>query len=252
MKPLKLLADVKDVSIILGKETPLPTVTVINEDGEEEDVSSRVKWKTTSDNIVLKETTMKGLEVSSITLTATYLTKSVTVRVKIEEEIVKLVVEPATVEIYPGKSKSVKVTGYYKSGKQVSLGSKMNWESGNPSIATVSSTSVKGAAVGTTKITGSYQGNTVIVPIVVSQKLKSLLLSTKSVQLSKGGVYDAKLQANYTTGNPANVTGAAVWTSSKASVATVVSGKIVAIGKGTASIKATYAGKTVTIRVTVK
>ncbi|OMF35861.1 hypothetical protein BK133_10455 [Paenibacillus sp. FSL H8-0548] len=252
VKPLKLLADVKDVSIILGKETPLPTVTVINEDGEEEDVSSRVKWKTTSDNIVLKETTMKGLEVSSITLTATYLTKSVTVRVKIEEEIVKLVVEPATVEIYPGKSKSVKVTGYYKSGKQVSLGSKMNWESGNPSIATVSSTSVKGAAVGTTKITGSYQGNTVIVPIVVSQKLKSLLLSTKSVQLSKGGVYDAKLQANYTTGNPANVTGAAVWTSSKASVATVVSGKIVAIGKGTASIKATYAGKTVTIRVTVK
>ncbi|MGG1634764.1 Ig-like domain-containing protein [Paenibacillus sp. NRS-1760] len=252
MKPLKLIADVKELSIILGKETPFPSVTVINEDGEEENISSRVKWKASSDDIVLKETTMKGLDVTSITLTATYLTKSVTVRVRIEEEIVKLVVDPISLDLYPGKSKSVKVTGYYKSGKQVSLGSKMNWESGNPNIATVSSTSVKGIAVGTTKITGSYQGKTVIVPVVVSPKLKSLVLSSKSVQLSPGGSYSAKLQANFTTGNPADVTDNAVWTSSKASVATVVNGKIIAVSKGSASIKATYAGKSVTIRVSVK
>lgn len=252
MKPLKLIADVKELSIILGKETPFPSVTVINEDGEEENISSRVKWKASSDDIVLKETTMKGLDVTSITLTATYLTKSVTVRVRIEEEIVKLVVDPISLDLYPGKSKSVKVTGYYKSGKQVSLGSKMNWESGNPNIATVSSTTVKGIAVGTTKITGSYQGKTVIVPIVISPKLKSLVLSSKSVQLSPGGSYSAKLQANFTTGNPADVTDNAVWTSSKASVATVANGKIIAVSKGSASIKATYAGKSVTIRVSVK
>ncbi|WP_138753722.1 Ig-like domain-containing protein [Paenibacillus sinopodophylli] len=252
VKPLKLVADVKDLSIILGKETSLPTVKVINEDGEEEDISSRVKWKTTSEDIVLKETTMKGLDVATLTLTATYLTKSVSVKVKVEEEIVKLVVDPVTIDLYPGKSKSVKVTGYYKSGKQVSLGSKMNWEVGNAAIATVSSTSVKGVSVGTTKISGSYQGKSVVVPVVVVAKLKSLLLSSKSVQLSVGGTYAAKLQANFTTGSPANVTDSAVWVSSKASVATVVGGKIVAVGKGTASIKATYAGKSVTIRVTVK
>ncbi|OBZ09966.1 Ig-like domain-containing protein [Bacillus sp. FJAT-26390] len=252
VKPLKLIASVKDLSIILGKETPYPSVTVVNEDGDEEDISSRVKWKTTSEDIVLKDTVMKGLEVSSVTLTATYLTKSVTVRVKVEEEIVKLVVEPTALDLYPGRSKSIKVTGYYKSGKQVSLGSKMNWESGNPDIASVSSTSVKAIAIGTTKITGSYQGKTVVVPIIVSPKLKSLVLSSKSVQLSPGGTYSAKLQANFTTGNPTNATDAAVWTSSKASVATVVGGKIVAVGKGSASIKATYAGKSVTIRVTVK
>jgi hypothetical protein len=252
VKPLKLIASVKDLSIILGKETPYPSVTVVNEDGEEEDISSKIKWKTTSEDIVLKDEVMKGLEVSSITLTATYLTKSVSVRVKVEEEIVKLVVEPAALDLYPGRSKSVKVTGYYKSGKQVSLGSKMNWESGNPNIASVSSTTVKAAAVGTTKMTGSYQGKTVVVPIVVSPKLKSLVLSSKSVQLTAGGTYIAKLQANFTTGDPSNVTDAAVWTSSKASVATVVGGKILAVSKGTASIKATYAGKSVTIRVTVK
>ncbi|MDQ8734049.1 Ig-like domain-containing protein [Paenibacillus sp. LHD-38] len=252
VKPLKLIAEVKDLSIILGKETAFPSVTVINEDGEEEDVSSKIQWKTTSEDIILKDTTMKGLDVASLTLSATYLTKSVSVRVKVEEEIVKLVVDPVSIELYPGRTKSVKVTGYYKSGKQVSLGSKMNWEVGNPGIATVSSTSVKAVAVGTTKITGTYQGKTVVVPIVVVQKLKSLLLSSKSVQLSAGGTYSAKLQANFTTGDPADVTESAVWTSSKASVATVQDGKIVTVSKGTASIKATYAGKSVTIRVTVK
>ncbi|WP_036717251.1 Ig-like domain-containing protein [Paenibacillus harenae] len=251
-KPLKLITDVQELSVVLGKETAYPAVTVINEDGEEENVSDRVTWKSTSDNIVLKADSFKGIEASSVTLTATYLTKTVSVKVKIEEEIVKLEVEPQAVELTPGKSKSVKITGYYKSGKKVSLNTKMNWESGNTNIATVRSSSVKALAVGTTKIAGSYQGKTVIIPIVVTPKLKSLTLSSKSVQLAPGATYTAKLQANFTTVSPADVTGEAAWTTSKASVATVVNGKITAVGKGTASVKAVYNGKSVTIRVTVK
>ncbi|MBD2868384.1 Ig-like domain-containing protein [Paenibacillus arenilitoris] len=252
VKPLKLIADAKEMSVVLGKETAYPAVTVINEDGEEEDVSDRVGWKSSSDNIVLKEDTVKGLEASSVTLTATYLNKTVSVKVKIEEEIVKLEVEPASIELTPGRTKTVKITGYYKSGKKVSLGSKMNWESGNINIATVRSSSVKAAAVGTTKLSGSYQGKPVVIPVVVSPRLKSLTLSTKSIQLAPGATYAAKLQANFTTVSPADVTDTAVWTTSKASVATVANGKITALGKGTASIKAVYAGKSVTIRVTVK
>lgn len=252
IKPLKLLSDTKDLSLVLGKERPYPTLYVVNEDGEEEDVTAKAIWKSSSDNIVLKESSMKGIEESNITITATYLNKTLTIRVKIEEEIIKLVAEPTVIELFPSKSKSVKVTGYYKSGKQVSLGSRMNWEIGNPNLASVSGTSVKGIAVGTTKISGSYQEKTLIIPVVISPKLKSLTLSSKSVQLSPGGTFTAKLQANYTTGNPVVVTEEALWTTFNASVATVKDGKITAVKKGSASIKATFAGKTVTIRVTVK
>ncbi|MNE36273.1 Bacterial Ig-like domain (group 2) [compost metagenome] len=128
----------------------------------------------------------------------------------------------------------------------------MNWESGNTNLATVNGSSVKAVAVGTTKISGSYQGKSIVVPVVVSPKLKSLALSSKSVKLSPGATYSVKLQANYTTISPSDVTSAAVWTSSKSSVATVKNGQITAVSKGSTSIKATYAGKTVTIRVTVK
>lgn len=252
VKPLKLLPEYKDTSIIIGKEVALPSITVVNEDGEEEDVSSSVKWKTTSDNIVLKTTTMRGLEASSVTLTATYLNKSVTVKVKIEEEIVKLVAELSKIELYPGSSKSIKVTGYYASGKTISLSSKMGWTVNPTTLATIKTTTVKGLVVGSGKLVGSYQGKTLEIPIVVSPKLKSLTLSEKSAKLSAGQSLTIKLQANYTTGAPVDATSSAVWTTTKSSVATVNNGKITAVSKGTASIKATYSGKTVTFRVTVK
>ncbi|MEK3883716.1 Ig-like domain-containing protein [Paenibacillus sp. PL2-23] len=253
LKPVKLLAEAKDMSVVLGQATPLPKVTVIYEDGEEADISESVEWTTTSDNIVLLEKEMKGLEASTVTLTGTYLTKTVSVRVKIEEEIVKLVVEPTSLELNPGRSKSIKVTGYYKNGKKVNVGTKMNWAVANADIAAISgSSSVKAIAVGTTKVTGVYQGNTVEVLVTVTPKLKSLQPSTKSAQLAIGGTVAVHVQAVYYTGAPVDATLLAEWTTSNASVASVKDGRITAVGKGSATVKASFGGKTISIRVTVK
>lgn len=253
LKPVKLIPEAKEVSAIIGKNTDLPKVTLVNEKGEESDISGLIKWETKSDNIVIMETAMKGLEPSNVTLTGTYLNKSVTVKVKIEEEIVKLTAEPSIIELNPGRSKSIKVTGHYKSGKTVSLGSKMNWVVNNTDIAMPSgASSVKAINVGSAKVTGTYQGKTVELPVVVTPKLKSLELSTKSLEMTAGQTQTVKLTAVYTTGNPADQTDSAIWTTSKASVATVKDGKITAVAKGSATIKASFQGKTVTVRVKVK
>ncbi|CAM3192000.1 Ig-like domain-containing protein [Paenibacillus lupini] len=253
LKPIKLLTETKDLSIILGKETDFPKVTVVYEDGKEADISEAIEWNTTSDNIVLLEKTMKGLEASSVTLTGTYLSKTVSVRVKIEEEIVKLVVEPTKLELNPGRSKSIKVTGYYKSGKKVSIGTKMNWVVGSEKIATISgSSSVKALNVGTTTVKGTYQGKTVKVPVTVTPKLKSLQLSSKSAQLLVGDTLTVNLQAIYYTGSPVTATDSAVWSSSNTSIATVKDGKITAVRKGSTTIKTAFGGKTASIRITVK
>ncbi|MBH5320556.1 hypothetical protein I6N90_22440 [Paenibacillus sp. GSMTC-2017] len=252
-KPVKLIAESKDMSIIIGKASALPKVTLVNEDGEEMNVTESMTWKTTSDNIVLLEKTMKGIEASSVTLTGTYLTKSVTVRVKIEEEIIKLVAEPTKIQLNPGRSKSIKVTGFYKNGKTVSVSTKMNWVVNNTAIASVSgSSSVKAIDVGVTKVSGSYQGKTIEILVEVTPKLKSLQLSTKSIQLTKGSTYSTTLKAYYYTGSAIDHTANATWVSSRTNVATVIDGKITAIGKGTATIKATFEGRSVSLRVTVK
>lgn len=252
VKPLKLVAEVKELNVVIGKDTPYPSVVVINEDGEEEDVSKKVKWKASSDDLVLKADTIKGLEASNVTLTATYLNKSTTVKVRIDEEIVRLVADPASLELNPNKSKSIKVTGYYKDGRSVVLSSKMNWTVSPSSLASANGQTIKALTVGTGVVSGSYQGIKIKIPINVTPKLKSLVLSDKSASLVPGGTFTVKLTANYTTGNPVEVTNAALWTSSKASVATVKNGKIKAVSKGTATIKASFDGKTISIRVTVK
>ncbi|REK69505.1 bacterial surface protein [Paenibacillus paeoniae] len=252
LKPIKLIAQNKDLSIVLGRNSSLPIVNVIYEDGEEVNISESIEWTSKSDNILLLAKNMKGLEASTVTLTGTYLNKNVSVRVKIEEEIVRLVAEPELIELNPGRSKSIKVTGYYKSGKTISVASKIDWSSSNVKVATVSNSgSVKAIDVGTAKITGSYQGKPVEVTVVVTPKLKSLELSSKAVPLSPGNTFNVTLKANYFTGNPANATNAAVWTSSNERVATVKDGKITAIAKGSSTIRASFDGKSVTLRVTV-
>jgi len=253
IKPVKLqIEEAKVISLVLGKELDLPAVTVINEDGEEEDVSDSVTWKASSDSILLVNNKMRGLDAGSVTLTAAYLNKTATVKIAIEEEIVRLVVEPTSIELNPGRSKTIKVTGYYKNGDKKSLGSKMNWSVSPATLASVNGASIKALTTGSGKVTGSYQGKKVELSIVVSPKLKSLVLSEKSIQLAPGATFTLKLTANYTTGSPVVATEKAVWTSSKPSVATVENGKIKAISKGSATIKATFEGKSVSFRVKVK
>lgn len=255
-KVLALLTEEEKLNVIIGEESKLPQVTVVWEDGEEADISEEIVWTVSGSNAVIKTTvaekTIKGLSKGSATLKGTYSNKTISIPVTIEQKITKVVVEPGNVELNLNRTKAIKVTGYYKDGITVILSSKVGWESQNPEIATISSTSVKAVKVGTTTLKGAYQGHEVSVKVSVVPKLTKLTVDEKSLQLAPGSAKTPTLTAEYDTGARATVTGSAVWTSSKSSVAKVTAGKIEAVAKGSATIKAVYGGKTITIRVTVK
>lgn len=255
-KVLTLLTDEEKLNIVIGEETKLPSITAVWEDGEEGDVSATAEWTLSGANGVIKTSasgkTIKGLNKGSATLKATFSNKTISIPVTFEQKITKIVVNPTSIELNLKKSKSIKVTGFYKDGKTVNLSSKMGWESSNPDVATISSTSVKAVAMGTTTLTGSYQGHDVSINVSVVAKLSKLTVDEKSLALSPGSAKTVVVTAEYDTGSKATVTGSAVWTSSKPSVAKVSGGKIEAVGKGSTTIKAVYGGKTVTIRVSVK
>lgn len=255
-KVLTLLSDEEKLSVVIGEETKLPVITAVWEDGEEGDVSATVEWTLSGSNGVIKTSatgkTIKGLTKGSATLKGTFSNKTISIPVTIEQKITKVVVNPTSIELNLKKSKSIKVTGFYSNGKTVNLSSKMGWESSNPEVATISSTSVKAVALGTTTLTGSYQGHKISINVSVVAKLSKVTVDEKSLVLPPGSAKTVVLTAEYDTGSKATVTGSAVWTSSKPSVAKVTGGKIEAVAKGSATIKAVYGGKTVTIRVSVK
>jgi hypothetical protein len=251
-KVLVLLPDVEEYQLVMGRSIALPKVNAVFEDGKESDVTSSVEWSLTGSAAVIKDGTLKGLTKGSTTLKGTYLNKDIKIPVVVEQEVVKIVVEPEKIDLNIKKSKSIKVTGYYSNGKTVSLSSKMNWSSSDSAIVTVSKTSVKAVAEGTATITGSYQGKEATVKVNVVPKLKKLTVSEKKLNLKPGDVKTVTVTAEFDTGAKTNVGDTAVWTTSNASVAKVTNGRIEAIAKGTARIKGQYNSKTVSITVSVK
>lgn len=251
-KVLVLLPDVEEYQLVMGRSIALPKVNAVFEDGTESDVTSSVEWSLTGSAAVIKDGTLKGLTKGSTTLKGTYLNKEIKIPVVVEQEVVKIVVEPENIDLNIKKSKSIKVTGYYSNGKTVSLSSKMNWSSSDSAIVTVSKTSVKAVAEGTATITGSYQGKEVTVKVNVVPKLKKLTASEKKLNLKPGDVKTVTVTAEFDTGAKTNVGDTAVWTTSNSSVAKVTNGRIEAIAKGTARIKGQYNSKSVSITVSVK
>ena len=85
--------------------------------------------------------------------------------------------------------------------------------------------------------------------ITMSNPVKGLTLDKTSLTLDLVSAKEATLVA---TPNPADTTDALTWTSSNTAVATVVNGKVTAVGKGSATIKVTCGSYSKSCTVTVK
>jgi hypothetical protein len=252
-----LLGPEENFVVVTGEEKAVPEVKAVMENGNELDATSTMEWEITGTNAIIKTTSsgkvIKGLVKGSATLKGTYANKTISIPVTIDQKVNKIVVEPNTIELNIKGSKSIKVTAYYSNGKTGNISSSMNWESSNEAVATVKSTSVKAITEGTATLSGSYQGIATSVKINVVPKLMKLTVNESRLKMAPGAVQNAIVIAQYDTGKTAVVTGSAAWTSSKPSVARVsASGQIVAVSKGTASIKGKIGTKTVTVTVTVK
>lgn len=251
-EPLALLSDTEELTVVAGKSVPLPDVTLILKNGNIiEDIEPKLEWTTSSPNILVSGGEIKGLLTGRYTLTASWLGKKLTFRVIVEQEIVKLEANPSSIGLNPGKTKTIRLTGFYKNGKKVTLTNKVVWTSSNPSVATVSGSKVKAVAAGQASLTAEYQGIQVIVQVSVTPKLTKLTASAKTLELAPGGTGNVRLTAEFDKREETDVTALAVWTSSNERVAVVSNGQITAKEPGTATIKASYGGKTATIRVKV-
>jgi hypothetical protein len=252
-----LLGPEENLVVVTDEEKALPTVKAVLENGNELDVSATIQWELTGTNAIIKTTTsgkvIKGLVKGTATLKGTYANKTISIPVTIEQKITKIVVEPNTIELNIKGAKSIKVTAYYSNGKNGNISSSMNWESSNEAVASVKGTSVKAVTEGTATLSGSYQGIAASVKVVVIPKLTKLTVNETKLKLAPGAAQNVVVTALYDTGKTADVTGSTVWTSSKSSVAKVsATGQIVAVSKGTTSIKGKLGAKTVTVTVTVK
>ena len=251
-KVLALHPSKRSYHLVVDQMADLPKVKAVYEDGTMvEDLTGIIQWEASSPNLLIADGKMRALLGGRVSLTGKYLNKTITIPVAIEEQIAELIVEPESLELNPGNSKSLKVVGYYSDETKVTLSSKIEWTSSNPDVAAVKGYNVKAIAEGTATLTGSYQDKELKVEVRVVPKLSKLYSDETSYKLSVGAEKSLQVTALYANGVAVDVTKDAVWTSSNLSIVSVEQGRIKALKKGNALIKASFGKKTITFRVQV-
>lgn len=239
-------------NFVKGSESTLPKVSIVRANGKEEDVTSEIVWTVSSASAVLESGKIKGITPGRVLLQGKYGSETVKVPVAITDEITKVEVTPAVMQLNIKKSKALKVIGTYANGKTINISKQVTWTSSNNNVAIVKNGTVKTLTEGQATLTGTYQNQTIKAEVTVVPLLKKLITGQKTLVLSPQASSTLSVMAQYDTGKTTIVTSSAVWSSTKPSVATVTGGKIVAVGKGKTSITAKWGNKKVTIPVTVK
>lgn len=183
----------------------------------------------------------------------------------------ELVVSPSSAAVKVGSTKAFTatyVTHTYTNGvltatDRVDCTSSATWTSSKTSVATVSRGTATGVASGTATISASFSGKTGSATLSVSDNVTTsneLKIAPASATVNVGSsvnltaTYYTYTYTNGTLTNTAtqNVTSSAAWSSSSTARATVSAGKVSGVSAGSATITATYSGKSATASVTVR
>lgn len=167
------------------------------------------------------------------------------------DEITRLVLSKNEITLSEGDTHTMTATAIYVNGSTADVTIKTEWSSDDAAIASVYAGAIAGKAEGTALIKATYMGKTVFVNVTVVKKVRSLTKSKQELSMRVGGEEQLGLTATYTDSTFADVTDKAEWSTESDSVATVLNGKVTAVGSGKTNINATYGGKSVSFPVSV-
>lgn len=254
-------------SINVGGSTQLKAMFYTytnNQLTSQQDVTSSTTWSSASTAVATVSTagTVTGVKAGQSVMTGRYNGYQDTWTINVSDVVsYSLEVTPASASINVGGSQKYTAkyytitNGVKNAGTDVT--SSASWSSSNTSVATVSAGTASGKAAGTATITATYSGKSATASITVSNVVTySLEISPASASIEINGT--TRLTAKYytTTNGVKNagtdVTASASWNSSSTGVATVSAGTVTGKAAGSATITATYSGKSATATITVK
>ena len=217
------------------------TATVLPSDASDKTVT----WTTSNASVATvvdgKVTAVGG---GSATITAKAGEMSATCAVTVTVPVGSIVLDKTTLTLAQGQSETLVATV----GPANATDKTVTWSSSNPAVASVdASGKVTAVGSGNATITAKAGDHEATCAVTVTVPVGGISLSQSSLSLEKGA--SATLTATVT---PADATDKTVtWTTSDATVATVVDGKVTAVGGGSATITAKAGDKEATCAVTV-
>ena len=239
------------------------------------DITGAVKW-TVTDPALASVTQAGGnlawLNPKAVTLVPTTITAasgSVTatasLTVILPPSLSSIALFTTSLDLTAGTSSPLTVTATYSDGTTQDVTSLCTWTSSVATIATVGTSGLAAGrvtgvadAVATTTISATYGGKTVLAPATVTVRpltFQNLTISSSSA-VTVGNQIPYTALAGYLGGTAKDVTQETVWTLDSSNVAIMADslnqpGQIVGVTSGTATLTASFGGKTQTATITV-
>ena len=261
-----LVMSESSLSVHVGSTEELSVYYVTYTNGVETsrtDVTSSATWKSSYTSILtVSGGTVTGVSKGQAVVTASYRSYSKSCTVTVTENVTyDYQMTPTSTSLVNGRTTKFTVVkrtftnGTQTNGQDVS--STFTWTSSNTAVVTVDNKGiVTGVGKGTATITAKYGETTLTGTVTVTPAYTyELVLNKTSMSMAKGAtgtiVATYKTYADGVLESSTDVTSSASWSSSSTSVATVSGGTVTGKGAGTATITATYNGKSATCSVTV-
>lgn len=261
-----LVMSKSSLSVHVGSTEELSVYYVTYTNGVETsrtDVTSSATWKSSYTSILtVSEGTVTGVSKGQAVVTASYRSYSKSCTVTVTENVTyDYQMTLTSTNLVNGRTtKFTVVKRTFTNGTQTNgldVSSTFTWTSSNTAVVTVDNKGiVTGVGKGTATISAKYGETTLTGTVTVTPAYTyELVLNRTSMSMAKGStvsiVATFKTYADGVLESSANVTSAATWSSGNTSVATVSGGTVTGKGAGTATITATYNGKSATCSVTV-
>ena len=257
----------------VGKSTALTSVTAHYDNGNDIDLALADCVYSSSEPTIATVSTsgvVAGIAVGSTTITVSYteggITKTDTVSVTVEDiSLASISVLPSTMSIAVGNYKNISsITAHYSDGSSTDLVlADCNYDSDDPTIATVNNGVITGVSVGSAVITVSYTEGGITKTDTISVTVENVYLTSISVQPSTMSIAVGNYQniifimARYNNGSDSSIElDSAVYSSNHTNIASVnTAGKVTGESAGSAVITVSYTEgsitKTDTVGVTV-
>lgn len=240
------------ISLLLNGTEPI-VLNATYPDGTNADVSAKAVWTTDKPNVAdVINGSVKGYGVGTANLTATYGTKSTTVRVDVDSTL-KLTLDQPNVLMKKNSIKDLKLEAtYIDSATPVNFTDRAEWASSDEDIVQVTKGKLTAISIGEATIYAKY-GDKVVTANVDVEVPRRLVVSTDLLSMQVGQVLPAlTLTATYADGTSDNtIADSATWSVDNDAVAFVSKGLVKAYKSGEATVTAKYGGKTTTTKVEV-
>ncbi|MFF2909633.1 hypothetical protein [Paenibacillus sp. NPDC057934] len=251
-----------------GDTLSLPKVNGTKFDGSKLDLSQEMEWTSGNAEIALiKDGKIEGKSAGTVTLTgkikeggataskADIRNKSVELKLTVQDKVLVLIGPEDNFVVVTGEEKAVpSVRAVMENGDERETSDKIKWEiTGTNAVLKTSASgqTIKGLTKGSASLKGTYANKTITIPVTIEQKITKIVVEPASLEMNIKNSKTVKVTAYYSNGKTGNLSSSIKWESSNPAAATVNGSSVKAVGEGTTTLKGSYQGIDISLKVNV-